>query len=364
MSGVGTAIGISAGIGALGSVASGAIGSSAAKDAASQQTDAANRAADLQYKASQDALDFQKQQYNTSQQQLAPWLNTGTGALSQLSYLLGVTPQSTGASATPPNTSPYQFGDANGQSSPTLNVPVINAPSSPTRSMDGTPTGTLSLPTGTAVANPAASIPSGSFGSLNSSYPGGQFVAPTAADMATSDPGYQARLALGTQALQQSAAARGNVLTGGTAQSLNQLAQDYASNEYNNTFNRAYNTYATNYNQFQNQQNNTYNRLASLAGIGQTTANNLATLGSNTANSVSNTLTNTANSMGNSYQNAAAANASGIVGSANAWNGALSSGTNGISNILLLQKMLGGSGSGGYSYSPLTQGYNGNYGVD
>ena len=51
---------------------------------ASKQASAANNAAALQANEAQQSLDFQKQQYNTEQQQLAPWLQAGTQALGEL----------------------------------------------------------------------------------------------------------------------------------------------------------------------------------------------------------------------------------------------------------------------------------------
>lgn len=81
-----------AGIGAAGSIGGALIGSNAAGNAASAQEKAANNAAQLQYQAGQNALDFQKQQWNTTQQNQAPWLQSGTGALSNLNYLLGISP--------------------------------------------------------------------------------------------------------------------------------------------------------------------------------------------------------------------------------------------------------------------------------
>lgn len=271
MSGAATAIGIGAAVGGIGSIASGAMGASAAKDAAQQQSDAANRAADLQYKASQDALGFQKQQYADTQANMAPWLNAGKTNLASLQQLLGT------------------------------------------------------------AQNP---------GQLMQGY--GEFKQPTGADMVANDPGYQARLNLGTDTLQRSAAARGNLLTGGTAKALNSYAQDYASNEYNNYYNRALNTYGTNASNYYTNQNNQYGRLAGLAGMGQQTASNLGTLGANTANNMSQNVLGTASQMGQDYQNAGAANASGIVGSANAWGGALQGVTGGVQNMLMMQSMLGG----------------------
>jgi len=76
------------------------------------------------------------------------------------------------------------------------------------------------------------------------------------------DPGYQARLKLGSDALERSAAAKGTLLTGGTLKDLNQFAQDYGSNEFQNVFNRSLQDYGTNRgNAFQNYQTNYQNAL-------------------------------------------------------------------------------------------------------
>ncbi len=62
------------------------------------------------------------------------------------------------------------------------------------------------------------------------------------------EPGLQARLAMGQQALERGAAAKGSLLSGGFQQSLNKFAQNFGSNEYNNSYQRAYKNYAQNYN--------------------------------------------------------------------------------------------------------------------
>src|SRR5712692_2716617 len=62
-----------------------------------------------------------------------------------------------------------------------------------------------------------------------------QFQAPTNVTE-QNDPGFQFRLQQGEQALERSAAARGNLLSGGTAKALTQYGQDYASNEYGNVY--------------------------------------------------------------------------------------------------------------------------------
>lgn len=72
------------------------------------------------------------------------------------------------------------------------------------------------------------------------------FSAPTGASE-QNDPGYQFRLAQGEQALQNSAAARGVLNTGGTLKDVLGYGQNYASQEYANVFNRALQNYANQY---------------------------------------------------------------------------------------------------------------------
>jgi hypothetical protein len=156
------------------------------------------------------------------------------------------------------------------------------------------------------------------------------------------DPGFQARLQLGTDALERSAAARGGVLTGGTAKALNTYAQDYASNEYGNVFNRALTDYTTKYNAYNNDQTNQFNKLAALSGAGQTTATNLANQGQAASNNVTGNLLNTAQNIGQQYNNAGAATASGYVGQGNAWGGALGGISNNLTNLALISSLNGG----------------------
>src|SRR6476469_6841143 len=72
------------------------------------------------------------------------------------------------------------------------------------------------------------------------------------------DPGYDFRMAEGQKALERSAAARGGLNSGATMKALAQYGQDFASNEYQNAYNR-----------FNNDQSTRFNRLSSLAGLGQ-----------------------------------------------------------------------------------------------
>lgn len=83
------------------------------------------------------------------------------------------------------------------------------------------------------------------------------------------DPGYQFRMDEGARAVDSSAAARGGLLSGAALKAMQRYGQGFASNEYDNAYNR-----------FTNDQGNRYNRLASMAGQGQVQVGNSAARGS------------------------------------------------------------------------------------
>jgi hypothetical protein len=116
-----------------------------------------------------------------------------------------------------------------------------------------------------------------------------------------SDPGYAFRQSEGMKALERSAAARGNLLSGSTLKGVQRFGQDLASQEYQNAFNR-----------YQVNRSNQLNPLQSLMGAGQS-ATNVMTGAAGQAGQ---------NQASNLY-NAGAARASGYVGSANAFSNAL-----------------------------------------
>lgn len=114
-----------------------------------------------------------------------------------------------------------------------------------------------------------------------------------------SDPGYAFRLSEGLKALNRSAAAKGGMISGGALKAAERYGQDYASQEYNNAYNRA----LTEYNAAVNRENTGYNRLASLAGVGQTAVNAL----SNAAGTTGANVASTAMTGGSNAANAALA---------------------------------------------------------
>jgi hypothetical protein len=377
-----TAIGLGLGIAGIGSsVATGIVGSNAAKDSTNAQVNAANHAADLQSQAATNSLNFQKQQYGNSLSLLSPFYNTGVSANSRLAYLMGLNP----AQGLPPgvvnpnapatSTQPTLNGSmvdpdtlnslralrgggttASGQIMRPMQAQSAMVPMTPNSDVappaasgqpgsmlqSGQPGGFLPNPdignfnagaagsggvtnvsgapgtvaqTGGGLPNPSPDAGNvggpngGGFGSLETGW-NQTFQSPT--DVTEqNDPGYQFRLAQGQQALQNSAAARGGLLSGGTAKALTDYNQNAASGEYGNVYNRALQNYNTNYNTFTNDQTNTFNRLAALSGQGQVTANNLSNSGLSFANNSGSILTGAANNIGQDYQNIGAAQASG-----------------------------------------------------
>lgn len=362
---------IMAGIGAATSIGGAAIAAHGAGSAATTQSNAANYAADLQAKQAQEALDFQKQQFATGQQNLAPWLQSGGNALQALNYGLGLPAYNSQSAASPVNNG---IGNASSRITPTGPGTVNPQLNDGQRALQVSPTaqgsyaimgsqgGRLVGPAGrvgpaatggTPGTSPGATIggapgayggtPGMGFGSLMQPWTQ-QFNAPTNVTE-QNDPGFQFRLQQGQQALERSAAAKGNLLTGNTARDVNSYAQDYASNEYGNVYNRALGQYQQAYNIFNNNQANQFNRLASLSGLGQTTAGQLNSAGQSAANNVGNILLTSGAQQGQNINNAAAARASGYVGGANAYGGALSGIGSNISNTLLLQQLLNNQGT-------------------
>jgi hypothetical protein len=130
------------------------------------------------------------------------------------------------------------------------------------------------------------------YGSLGKSFGETQF---------QQDPGYAFRQSEGMKALERSAAARGNLLSGSTMKGIQRFGQDLASQEYQNAFNR-----------FQVERAAKLNPLQSLMGSGQSAAN---------------VMTGAAGQMGqneaSNIYNAGQARASGYIGSTNALTNAL-----------------------------------------
>ena len=116
------------------------------------------------------------------------------------------------------------------------------------------------------------------------------------------DPGYQFRLSEGQRAMAHGATpGRGGLVSGNSLKAMQDYAQNSASGEYANAFNR-----------YQTNRSNQLNPLQSLMGAGQTSTNFLGQAGAQNAST-----------MGNYLTSGAAAQAAGNIGMANAVSGGL-----------------------------------------
>ena len=173
---------------------------------------------------------------------------------------------------------------------------------------------------GAGAANQLSSLLGSPGGGWNQS-----FQAPTAAQAAAT-PGYQFQLQQGENALQNSAAANGGLLSGNEAAAQQQYGQGLASTNYQQTYNNAFQNYLQNYQQYQNQVGN----LQNLANTGQTATGQLNALnqaGAQNQGALNYGFAGQENQQTTNYGNA---EASGYVGAANAWNGSIA----GINNTL------------------------------
>jgi hypothetical protein len=158
-------------------------------------------------------------------------------------------------------------------------------------------------------------------------------------EMFKTDPGYAFRMSEGMKALDRSAAARGNLLSGATLKGIQRYGQDLASQEFQNAFNR-----------FQVQRTGTLNPYASLAGVAQSGANTLGSQAGQYGANVSNILGAYGSAAQGNIIGSGNAQASGYIGGANAITGGVGQGINFYQNQQLLNRLYparGGGGGGG-----------------
>lgn len=304
-----------------GSVISSAISGGGSKSAAKTQSASADAATKLQ-----------RDIYEQNRQDQMPWLKAGGGAINQLSYLLGLSPQALGAStqsnvapntiaASSPATGYYAGNDGylyyQGKQTP-IKVDSVQGQDTLKRSPNGTKvfdtkTGksieSFTTTSTTASESPYADVNKGlgAYGSLSKPFGMSDYQA---------DPGYAFRMSEGQKALERSAASKGGLLSGMAIKATDRYSQGLASQEYQSAYDR-YNT----------NQTNLYNRLAGISGTGQTAASNAGNAGQNYANQAGEYALQKGN-----------VQAAGQVGNTNAW-------STGLSNLF------GGGNGGGYNYS-------------
>lgn len=290
----------------------------------------ASKAAKAQEAATQAAIAEQRRQYDQTREDQMPWLNTGSSAINRLGYLLGLgspveggktrdqlieqyRPQFTSNSSTQgawhvgPDGKTYDLSNyKHDPNNPYRDqIGVASESYGAGRNFDYLGFKPLSTSQGSTdmsglnayvdnLINGQTANADGQYGSLTKSF---------GLDNFNKDPGYQFRLDEGQKSLDRAQSARGNFLSGAAIKASNRFNQDYATGEYQNSYNR-----------YNNDQTTLYNRLSGVSGAGQNSSNTLANVGANTSGSIADLLTQGGN-----------ARAAGIIQGSNAMNQGLSS---------------------------------------
>jgi hypothetical protein len=158
------------------------------------------------------------------------------------------------------------------------------------------------------------------------------FTAPTLAQ-AQQTPGYQFNLQTGTQAINENAAATGNLMSGNTGRALTQFGQGLATTTYQQAYQNALQQYMTNLNAAGQGVNTGLTSTAQLGQFGQATANNLA-----------NIYLTGGQQQASQLNNQGAAIAAGDVGQANAYSNMLNGVTNSVTQGALLNGIYNNGG--------------------
>lgn len=186
------------------------------------------------------------------------------------------------------------------------------------------------------------------------------FKAPTQADLLAS-PGFQSSLDRASNILQRSAAAKGSLLSGSTAQALSDQTADLTTQGYGNLYNQNAQTYQANRanafgsyqdkeSTFYNNQNNAYAKLMGMAALNQQDTQSQRQTNLGYAQIGANAYSNGAAQYNGLMTGGANAAASGIVGAANPYASLYGSASQIPAWLLELMRRSGsGSSSGGGS---------------
>lgn len=297
----------------------------------------ANKASKIQKQAADAATQLQRDIYNQNREDLAPYRQTGTAAQNRLAYLMGLSPSGQSTSSTPltreqlvaqltpkytTSTNGNWYVNSKGQ---LVDVSKIHDLESANAAVGLDPTrynsayiselangqydnlgriGFTPFQSGNTVdqngLNSAvdAALAAQSGGGDNGDGQYGSLAKSFSLSDFTKDPAYDFRLSEGEKALNRSAASKGGLLSGAASKALGEYGQNFASNEYNNAYNR-----------FNTNQGNLYNRLAGIANSGmgatntgiqsaQTYADNTSNINMNLAGQRSDNAIRQANSFG------------------------------------------------------------------
>lgn len=282
-------------------------------------SNAAGSAADKQAQAAANAQGISQQEFNTITAQNAPYMQSGYGALSALDWGLGITPQT--ASGQPPTqqstTQPYN--PVTGGFEGGLYAFPGQSPIAGLAQYQGG-MGALGG-SGIPIQSSNPSVQNGGspqtgglgFGSLTKSF--------DTSDWQRLSPAYNFQLQQGRQGVLNADASGQGAMSGAALKDLIGYNQSAANTSFNDAFN-----------QYQTQQGNIFNRLSGIAQLGQASANNTGQQGTALAGQAAQSATNIGT-----------AQAGGIVGSANAITGGISSAV-----PWLMSGNYGGGGSASY----------------
>ena len=319
-------------------VAGGVIASSGAQSAASTQAAASSHAADVQAQSAKDALAFQDKQY---QQQVAlqePYRQAGITAQNALMWKLGL--------SNPPPTTTQDSGGALGGILGNVTQNFQN-----TYGGDGGNTTSGMNPADYGSANKEFSMAGFDPNSLMKNF--------TAADY-QADPGYAFRLSEGLKQLGHTAASRGGNVSGGTMKGIQDYAQNSASQEYQNAYNRYQanravqgQEYGNAFNRFQTNRTNQLQPLGNLMASGQNAASNQGAAAGAYGSSGANLMTGAGQAAAAGITSAGQANAAGQLGSANTISNALNTGASSYQNQTNFNNWLNkNTPAQSYSYIP------------
>lgn len=149
-------------------------------------------------------------------------------------------------------------------------------------------------------------------------------------------PGYQFAKQEGQGGILKAQAASGGAITGGTGRALDEFTTGLADSTYTNVFNRSLATYKTNldknlgvFNTNQAADQQKFSQLFAPAQLGESATAQIGNVGSHAATSIGDLFTQKGN-----------AAASGTIGTANAWGGALSGLANTANDTFLLSQFM------------------------
>ena len=274
--------------------------------------DAAEDAADVQSDYLEKALGFQKKIYRQGRRDLSPYRKQGYAALNLLGQMYGLPPITRRVVSNKYKKWRNQGGE-DGSSGAAAEGPTEDMSMGQWLEFLQGGTGRDNIrDTGAFGENITDMIPAGS-----EDEGGGRGDAPKkfkrkqmtdygdVGELIRNQPGYQFRLGEGLRGIDQSAASRGRLYSGGQLREVTRYGQDYASNEFDKVA----------------------SRLAQIAGLGGGATQSSANLGANASQEI-----------GSTYAGIGSARASGYVGAANAR-------SQGFSNVL----RLGGAAVGAFA---------------